>query len=143
MGTRCLLLFRDTHSEDNYSIIYRHWDGFPDGVLPDLDRFFEAVEAQCGGDNRYSDPHYLAAKFLVWQADRNSRREATPLDRKTLDGYSGEPVVPHGHPNFLRFLGVAPRSHDDGDKLWIEYRYIIRCGSPAARPTIEVVPSRS
>ena len=35
MGTRCLIQVHDDHNKIS---IYRHWDGYPDAVLPDLQK---------------------------------------------------------------------------------------------------------
>jgi hypothetical protein len=95
--------------------LYRHCDGYPGkvdgaefGVLPDLRQFCADVEEQCDGDNRYRDPEYLAAKFVVWQAQRNARSERP-----------------------LQFLSLGVAMHDHGD---IEYTYTLHCidgGRPA------------
>lgn len=71
MATRCIIKF--TQDNHVYARVYRHWDGYPDtegGVLADLAKFFEDVEAETK-DHRYRDAPYLAAKFVVWQARQN------------------------------------------------------------------------
>ncbi len=63
--------------------IYRHWDGYPDIMLNDLQRFFQDVENQTN-DTRFNDPAYLAAKFVVWQALQNGSDLNKPLDFLSL-----------------------------------------------------------
>jgi len=90
------------HFEQNgetQAIVYRHSDGYPDGLGNDLQTFFGDVQLQTR-DTRFNDPCYLAAKFVVWQAARYAR--TNPLD----------------------FLGVGIVMEDPGD---IEYRYHVRC----------------
>lgn len=87
--------------------VYRHSDGYPQGLGRDLERFLDDVQQHCK-DTRFDDAEYLAAKFLVWQA-----RQYAP-----------------SHP--LDFLGVAPCIEDHGD---IVYRYHVRCGH-GHRPTV-------
>jgi len=79
MSTRCTInFFYNRPTSRPVAKIYRHCDGYPEGthgVIADLARFFAAVTAQCGGDTRFSDPSYLAAKFVVWQASQNADAE--------------------------------------------------------------------
>jgi hypothetical protein len=92
-------------------------------VLPDLDRFFADVEKQCGGDTRFGDPTYLAAKFVVWQAAENAR-------------YYPHVAYEEGGP--LAFLGVGVTTNDAGDG---EYIYTVECGGIGygsnQRPSVE------
>jgi hypothetical protein len=39
MSTQAVITFKDQHGE--YSI-FRHWDGYPSGVIPDLDALFKS-----------------------------------------------------------------------------------------------------
>ena len=112
MSTRCNIHFN--YGDDVAANIYRHSDGYPEGVLPDLQKFFEDVEAQCNGDTRFDDPEYLAAKFLVWQA---SQEHYAPADKP------------------LAFRGVSPCVADHGD---IEHVYTVDCSTldQGGRPTV-------
>lgn len=110
MSTRCTIHFHDSGEDEAAAIIYRHSDGYPEGILPDLDRFFAAVEEQTR-DTRFNDATYLAAKFVVWQAGVYT------------DGYH-EP---------LDFLSIGVVQDDPGD---IEYRYHVRPNS-GHRPTVD------
>ena len=98
MSTRTNIHFCNAPG-DIVSNIYRHCDGYPSGVLPDLVEFFEAVGRL--NDTRFGDAEYLAAKFIVWQAAQYASQDS-PLD----------------------FLSVAPCVRDHGD---IEYIYEIIC----------------
>ncbi len=73
MSTRCNIRF--CYGNKPQANIYRHCDGYPTtehGVLADLKEFFREVQMQTE-DTRFSDPSYLAAKFVVWQAGQNSK----------------------------------------------------------------------
>lgn len=107
MSTRANIHFNYSNGETAANI-YRHADGYPDGVLPDLDRFFAAVEAQTE-DTRFSDASYLAAKFVVWQAGENATMQA-------YDFRTGQP----GEVRPLDFLSVGIMSEDasDGDFVY-------------------------
>ena len=97
MSTRCNIHF--TYGEEIVSNIYRHSDGYPEGVLPDLQTFFHAVLKDCDGyATRFDDPEYLAAKYLVWQAAQYGEG--------------------------LAFSSVSPCLQDHGD---IEYIYTVDC----------------
>jgi hypothetical protein len=93
--------------------IYRHSDGYPEGVLPDLRAFFERVSLL--SDARFGHAEYLAAKFLVWQAQRYA------VDYE-WDKNSNPTTIPKN--NRLDFLSVAPCVRDHGD---IEFIYEIDC----------------
>jgi len=118
MSTRCIINFG---IDDNVNAkVYRHSDGYPSAVLPDLQEFFEDVIKQTR-DTRFDDPSYLAAKYVVWQAHEyaeklNSRFERVPSE-------------------MLDFCGVGICQENPGD---IEYEYFIDCGNMDAtgRPQI-------
>lgn len=108
MSTRCVINF--CWGGEIFAKVYRHADGYPDGVVPDLARFFADVEAQTA-DTRFGDPSYLAAKFVVWQADRQ-----------------------HDSANALDFLGVGVILEDPGD---IRFRWFLDCHNRVdGRPSI-------
>ena len=118
MSTRCTVHFHYMDREDPDAIVYRHGDGYPEGVLPDLGEFFRAVQDQTR-DTRFDDPSYLAAKFVVWQAGRYAGR----YNPKIGEWEKTEP---------LDFLSVGVLLKDPGD---IEYRYHVHCGQYAADDT--------
>ena len=112
MSTRCTIHFHDGAEEEPTAIIYRHSDGYPDGILPDLEQFFADVREQTE-DTRFGDPSYLAAKYVVWQADQYSSSRNWNL-----------PDAPRIKGNMLNFLSLGVLMKDPGD---IEYRYHIWC----------------
>jgi hypothetical protein len=81
--------------------LYRHSDGYPEAMVPDIYQFFADVQEQTN-DRRFDDPCYLAAKFVVWQANETRR----------------------GGGGFLNFLGVGVVLEDAGDG---EYVWEIDC----------------
>ena len=107
MSTRANIHFNFVNGETAANI-YRHGDGYPEGVLPDLNRFFEAVEDQAASETRFDDASYLAAKFVVWQAGQNAEQMA-------FDWAAGKagPVKP------LNFRSVGIMSKDAGDAEFI------------------------
>ena len=110
MSTRCNIHFN--YGDEIVANIYRNSDGYPEGVVPDLREFFEEVKRQTK-DTRFSDPSYLAAKFVVWQADQFARSYDFKNDKWVKD----EPL------NFIS-LGIDVRDAGDG-----EYVYDIDCNS--------------
>ena len=106
MSTRATVHFQ-RHGEDK-AIVYRHSDGYPEGLGNDLQEFL----TECGllSDNRFGDPSYLASKWVVADSARNVRGD-----------------------HRLEFLGVGIVLADPGD---IEYRYTVNCNG--ARPTVTV-----
>jgi len=92
MSTRANIHFKN--GDRLVANIYRHRDGFPDGLGVDLHVFLD----QTAGlkDRRWSDAEYLAAKFLVWQAAEYATSRASNQENREL--------------NPLEFLSVAPAS---------------------------------
>jgi len=110
MSTRCNIHFAYSPDEPPEANIYRHCDGYPDGVLPDLNEFFADVEKQTA-DTRFNDPSYLAAKFVVWQAAKFAR---------------------YGSGNPLDFISLGIMSADAGDGAYV---YTVICRGPG-RPEV-------
>jgi hypothetical protein len=111
MSTRCNIHFVNTNDVGGGIVanIYRHYDGDPNNVDRDLTRFFKTVEAHTT-DTRFHDPSYLAAKFVVWQADENT------TTRHKMD-----------------FTGVGIMNEDAGDAAYI---YTVDCTSAVWFPKI-------
>lgn len=119
MSTRCTIHFHARKGDDPIAIIYRHCDGYPDGeagVPASLTRFFEVVREQTN-DTRFTDPSYLAAKYVVWQAGEYAFHYNFTTGKKE----SANPL------DFLS-LGVVQR--DPGD---IAYRYHVYCSYDAVK----------
>lgn len=111
MSTRCNIHFTYSPDSPPEANIYRHSNGYPDGVLPDLEKFFTEVERQVPGDTRFGDPAYLAAKFVVWQA-----WEFAKIYQDAGLGANAP----------LDFLSVGIMSEDAGDG---EYVYTVICNN--------------
>lgn len=105
MSTRATIHFCEKGSNKPIAIIYRHSDGYPAGLGQDLKEFFRKVKAEVK-DNRFNDPAYLAAKWVVWDAEGRC---------KALE-----------HTHQLDFLGVGIVMEDPSD---IEYRYRVICNN--------------
>lgn len=119
MSTRATIHFQSNGKTE--AIVYRHSDGYPEGVhgVPaGLKTFFKTVKAHTK-DTRFDDACYLAAKFVVWQAEQNEGHYAGPQGKES----GGR----------LDFLGVGICMEDPGD---IEYRYKVACDTGNI-PTIE------
>ena len=120
MSTRCLIKFANADDKVE-STIYQHYDGYPEGVLPELNKFYAAVESETN-DHRYNDAPYLAAKFVVWLARQNAQIESKADDwRKPNQGN-------------LNFLGVGVLDSTAGN-YGAAYIYTLKCAN-GARPTI-------
>ena len=108
MSTSATIHFHFDDGDEAVAIIYRHWDGGPDEVIPDLKRFFDDVREQAH-PTRFNDPRYLAAKYVVWQAHENAFR------------YDGGKYVPTEMLDFSS-VGVCVRDPED-----IAFRYHVWC----------------
>ncbi len=104
------------------AIIYRHPDGYPEGLGQDLLDFLAEVQENCE-DTRFNDASYLAARWVV----RDGQRYAHKFGR-----VNGEFKETPAHP--LDFISVGIRMDEPGD---IEYRYYVTCGGGGI-PTVEV-----
>lgn len=121
MSTRSTTHFIDGNEKKPTAIIYRHSDGYPEGAGVDIHKFFD--ECSKIGDSRFSDPSYLAAKYVVFLAD---------LFNHQWDFNTGERVR---NASRLQFLSVGVMSTDPMD---IEYRYVIDCRNLVnGRPTVK------
>lgn len=103
MSTRCVVNF--CSGKNIIAKVYRHYDGYPNGdtgMIASLNQFFEDVKKETQ-DTRFTDPSYLAAKFVVWQANEYSRK-----------------------PGSLEFSGVGVVLQDPGD---IEYIWFVNCNN--------------
>jgi len=84
--------------------IYRHSDGYPEGLGQDLVGFLQELKDNVT-DNRFTDAGYLAAKWVVRDAIENRQ-------------------YANGEPHNLNFLGVGIVAEDPTD---IQYRYEVLC----------------
>ena len=107
MSTRATVHFR--YGGKTEAIVYRHSDGYPEGLGKALEEFL--TECEMLKDSRFDDPSYLAAKWVVADSARNPRGD-----------------------HRLAFLGVGIVLEDPGD---IEYRYLLEC-STGRRPKVVV-----
>jgi len=101
------------------AIIYRHSDGYPEGLGLDLVRFINEVRQL--QDTRLSDPAYLAAKWIVFDVSEYHAHMTTSNEQRKANGekpYYADPVPR------LDFLSIGVVMSDPGD---IEYRYHVIC----------------
>jgi hypothetical protein len=97
MSTRATVHFR--YMGKTEAIVYRHNDGYPEGLGKDLQYFLEYINIRLK-DNRFTDPTYLASKWVVWDSKKYAKD------------------------NDLDFLSVGVVMQDPGD---INYRYYVDC----------------
>ena len=133
MGTRATVHFRGPwnvgagpfdSSQNPKAIVYRHFDGNPSGLGEDLRKFFAEVITQTK-DTRFTDPSYLAAKFVVWQAG-----EYAEEDYKNGQWVKRDPPRPLD----FRSVGVVLEDPDD-----IEFRYHVLASESNGVPPMVLV----
>lgn len=118
MSTRATVWFQHSKDSKPTAIVYRHPDGYPEGLGLDLLEFVDEIRKNVP-DTRFTDPSYLAAKWVVWDA----KRYAVKYD------LTGTALIPMPcHP--LNFISVGIVMEDPGD---IEFRYHVICDG---KPTI-------
>lgn len=121
MSTRCMLGFYHSEEteerpdlEDPHTLIYRHSDGYPEGVLPDIIPMLVYFSKERG-----NDPQYQAARVLQYMMNmsdknanewrmRQTNNEKKPFDIEKADTYE------------LLGYGISMELHGD-----IEYYYAI------------------
>lgn len=138
MSTRCQIMFHWGLEETApTAILYRHSDGYPDGVLPDLDAFFKDMEANVP-DNRFTDPCYLSAKLLVWFTSRHNDMmfgiyKEMAKHATSGDDFAKKKLAEFGHPCDFLGHGIDLCLHDD-----IQFLYHIHCSQDygAGRPMV-------
>jgi hypothetical protein len=127
MSTRSQLRFVDSSIEWSDTVqVYRHSDGYPEGVLPDL-RQLRDLQNRTGTER---GPTYTAANFILLQKLRGMKMyvgDAPPIRtcidiEDVLDPEKWDVDQPH----FLLGYGVEnPASGIHGDE---EYLYIVDVG---------------
>ncbi len=120
MSTRATVHFKDSKTAKPTAIIYRHSDGYPEGLGKDLEAFIEELRKNVP-DNRLNDPSYLAAKWVVWDVLQGQKHAAEFADRMKGHPTFGSAAKPQ-HP--LDFLSIGIMDSDPSD---IEHRYIVIC----------------
>jgi hypothetical protein len=120
MSTRSTTHFTFDGALEPTAIIYRHSDECPDGAGMDIMRFLD--ECAKLKDNRFGEPSYLAAKYVVFLADIFNW------------DYHCDHSEPKRPPSRLDFISVGVVMKDPLD---IEYRYVITCHDRGSRPTIK------
>lgn len=90
--------------------VYKHWDGYPESMVPLFRSFLHRVGHL--GDTRFTDPSYLAAKWVVFLAEMYAERYDSTTGKTTKND---DP---------LDFLSVGIVNVEPGD---IEFRYYVDC----------------
>jgi len=96
MSTRCQIGFYDKKEDklqDFQSLIYRHSDGYPEGVLPDITPFLKWWKNERG----LSDSEYASARLLQYLCNRYDGHNADywkEIDKKPNDDLTG--TLGHG-----------------------------------------------
>ncbi len=125
MGARLVVTFCDGNQKTPVAHIYDHWAADNKKDAQDvMEAFFAEVEKQCS-DTRFSDPSYLAAKFLVWRAHGYAATEQK---------YSKEPDTAKPL-NFLS-LGIVREEL----AIWPECVVRCICTNDGKRPTLAFPP---
>ena len=104
MSTRAMVHFNQFGKTQAF--IFRHYDGYPEGLGDDIKKFLKANKELTHSDNRgnhrFDDSTILAARFVVWQAKEYAE----------------------GKLSYLDFTGLRIETEDSGDA---EYIYTLDC----------------
>lgn len=130
MSTRSTTHFTDSRNGRSYgdtpvvlpaqAIVYRHHDGYPEAMKPDLRTFFEVMRDAKG--SHFMDAEYLASHWVVFLARMYTEMARSEFDKneKPFD-----------------FSGIGVTQEDPGDIKW---RYLVNCASmaPSGFPYVAV-----
>lgn len=115
MSTRCQILFKNKWKCDKrwieYSVlIYRHSDGYPSAVIPDLKKFFK------WNAGRNDDIEYTAANFIYWSKRQYEELYFEPDEERKKWSDNGSTNCSNLHIGF----GICPRRKHElhGDIEW-------------------------
>jgi len=113
MSTRCQIAFYEADEKDLNkfeSLIYRHCDGYPKGVLPDITPFLNWFLKVRGWD-----PEYIAARLLQYlcdNSDKNSERVYAEMrmenPEKGFTGLTGHGICRGFHSDIEYFYAIYP-----------------------------------
>ncbi len=70
MSTRCQIGIynnKEVNNHDFVALLYRHTDGYPDGILPDIKPFLKEFDIERGCE----DTEYLAARLLQYLCNKH------------------------------------------------------------------------
>lgn len=116
MGTRCELHIRDKHTDKDGNTFYdtvelwKHWDGYPDGIKDLLEDFAQFVNKNCANQpHRMLYPEDFASMLIA-----HSYEDAKKMAEK------------HGHDKREIYPDIRPR----GNISDAEYIYILSMESP-------------
>lgn len=126
MSTRATIHFEDAHGRTE-AIVYRHGDGYPEGLGKDLETFVKEIRENVS-DTRFNSPMHLSGRWIVFDAAKN--REQMDNIYRSMAEHDGKPLPQPCH--MLDFLSIGAVVEDPGD---IDYRYHVRCDG---NPTITV-----
>ena len=140
MSTRTQVRFIGPHGTT--SQVYRHSDGYPDGVIPDLLQLFEVMEET----GTVRDAPYAAANFVFFGKLRGMRlyysgswedsRGIMPGEIQTTNPYrvmDPEEFEAFNQPHFLMGYGVEPVGEWHGDEEWLYEVNFDRSGDVTVR----------
>lgn len=150
MGTRCNIVLE---CGDQVKYIYRHYDGYPSSVLPELKKYAEAVrwyadnyttfcqelaggKAKAGADKVLNDPQFL----LNFYADILVKHEAWDTAMTTL---LATPIVRDAHTHYEPMQLTGKYEITNGIHGDIDYKYTITIDDSTHKVcNVEVTPAR-
>jgi len=114
MSTRCQIEFVSGDGKEDRNLTYRHSDGYPDGVIPDLKKFKKWLHSK-PLSRIDSDKEYIAANWIYW-CKMKIKEDFEQMNKKLGTGKKdGEGWEKLGY-------GICPLECFHGD---IEYFYTI------------------
>jgi len=90
------------------ALIYRHSDGYPDGVLPDIMPFLKWWKKDTG---RHDDTEYTSARLLQYMTnlhDGRYQKHWEKAEEKGLTGVYGHGICKDFHGDIEYFYAVYP-----------------------------------
>ena len=114
MSTRCNIGVyenKEDKLDDFYALLYRHSDGYPEGVLPEIVPFLKWWDQQRGiGDTEYCGARLL--QYLCNQSDGGPAIKTAELLNKNTDytGIYGYGICKYIHWDIEYFYKIYPKA---------------------------------
>ena len=124
MSTRSIITFK---SKEGIVQVYKHWDGYPDTTVPELQEFLK------WNGNRSDDLTYTMANYCYWYKTKTFREQMESMaERQKVDGKKDsfyEDFLKSENTSAHTGLGILPNKvmnfKQASDEYNAEYFYVV------------------
>jgi hypothetical protein len=122
MGTRSIITFK---SEEGILQVYKHWDGYPESTVPELQEFLK------WNGHRNEQLDYTMANYCYWHKDKHFKEQVESYKDRDRSSERDMKSFLEGHDTCRHTgLGVCYEKpimnlKQASDERWAEYFYIV------------------